>query len=163
MVRRIAERTIEFWALAGGALLVAVVAINVASVLGAAFGATFPGDFELTEVGVAIAAFAFLPWCQLSRGNVSADIFTSRWPQRRISALRFLSDSVAGLVSVLLFWRMYLGMLDQMQYGYTTTILQFPHWIAFVPILISLGLLSVAAILTATQDIAELRSGARNA
>ena len=43
---------------------------------------------------------------------------------------------------------MWLGMLDQKAYGYTTAILQFPHWIAFIPILVSLLLLALAAAVT---------------
>ena len=47
---------------------------------------------------------------------------------------------------------MFFGMLDQKSYGYTTAIVQFPHWIAFIPILISLGLLAAAALLTLLED-----------
>ena len=52
--------------------------MNAISVTGSAvFGRPFPGDFELTEMGVAVAAFSFLPYCQLTGANVTADIFTS--------------------------------------------------------------------------------------
>ena len=84
---------IEWWALAGGVVLCAVVAINSASVVGTVFGLPVPGDFELTEMGVAIAAFAFLPYCQLARSNVTADIFTSRLSARWISVLTFFCSA----------------------------------------------------------------------
>jgi len=55
------------WAILGGLVLMAVVAVNVASVVGAAvFNSAVPGDFEMTELGVAIAAFSFLPYCQIA-------------------------------------------------------------------------------------------------
>ena len=61
-----------------GTSLVAVVGVNLVSVIGAAtIGKAFPGDFEMTEMGVAIAAFSFLPYCQIAGLNVTADIFTA--------------------------------------------------------------------------------------
>jgi len=47
---------------------------------------------------------------------------------------------------------MYAGMLDQKGYAYTTAILQFPIWTAFVPVLVSLALLAVAAFMTLTEN-----------
>jgi TRAP-type C4-dicarboxylate transport system permease small subunit len=52
---------------------------------------------------------------------------------------------------------MYFGMLDQKAYNYTTAILQFPHWVAFIPILISLALLAIAATITLLEDIKKIR------
>ena len=136
----------ESWALAGGAVLALVILINVMSVLGGIFWKPFPGDFEITEVGVAVAAFAFLPYCQSTGANVTADIFTAKLSARWIAAFGTLASVAAILFSLILFWRMYAGMLSQKEYGYTTAILQFPVWIAYVPILISLILLFAAAV-----------------
>lgn len=150
------ERLMTLWALAGGVLLLAIVVMNVVSVVGAVFGSPFPGDFEMTEVGVAVAAFTFLPYCQMVGANVTADIFTSRASPRTIAGTRFLASLVALLFSGLLLWRMYLGMLDQNKYGYTTAILQFPIWQAFLPILGSLGLLWVAALTTLVENFRQM-------
>ncbi len=128
-----------------------VVVINVVSNVGsAAWGKPFAGDFELTEIGVAVAAFCFLPYCQLTGSNVSADIFTAKASAQMITVMAFFGNLTAFVFSLLLLWRMYYGLLDQKSYDYTTTILQFPHWIAFIPILISLVLLAVAAFLNLT-------------
>src|SRR3546814_5046218 len=61
---RPARAAITAWALLGGLVLVAVVLINVLSVIGGVVWRPFPGDFEMTEIGIAVAAFAFLPYCQ---------------------------------------------------------------------------------------------------
>jgi TRAP-type C4-dicarboxylate transport system permease small subunit len=45
------------------------------------------------------------------------------------------------------------GMLDQKKYDYTTAILQFPVWMAFIPILISLCLLAMASIITIILEL----------
>jgi TRAP-type C4-dicarboxylate transport system permease small subunit len=151
------------WALAGGGLLVAVIAVNVLSVLGGAvLGRPFPGDFEITETGVAVAVFAFLPWCQLTGANVTADVFTSRTGPRLRAALGLAASATALAFSALLVWRMWFGLLDQKAYGYTTAILQFPHWIAFAAILASLVLLAAASAATLVRDARDMASaGAR--
>jgi hypothetical protein len=99
----LARNVIKVWALMGGVSLVAVVAINVISVVGAVVWKPFPGDFEMTEVGVAVAAFAFLPYCQLTGANVTADIFTAGASPRWIAAFTLLGSIIAlGFSLVLL-------------------------------------------------------------
>ena len=62
-----ARSLITGWAILGGLVLVGVVAVNAYSILAAAvINKPFPGDFELTEMGAAIAASCFLPYCQLA-------------------------------------------------------------------------------------------------
>ncbi|GGB60011.1 hypothetical protein GCM10011316_35040 [Roseibium aquae] len=141
------------WALLGGLVLLAVVAMNVASVIGGIVWVPFPGDFEMTQIGVAVAAFSFLPYTQITGGNVTADIFTSGAGVRTRAALTCLASLVAFGFALVLLWRMYAGMLDQKAYSYTTTILQFPIWLAFLPILISLALLALAAFVSFTEDM----------
>lgn len=148
------RRTITAWALAGGGVLAALVAINVVTVVSGFFGRPFAGDFELTEIGVAIAAFMFLPYCQLAGQNVTADIFTARFSaaiQRRISAL---GSVLAFGFAALLMWRMYLGMIDQKTYALKSTILQIPIWWGYLPILASIVLLVIASALTLRSEIA---------
>lgn len=154
-----ASRLITLWALLGGGVLLLVVGVNMLSIIGSIFGTPFPGDFELTEVGVGVAVFAFLPYCQLVGANVSADIFTAAASKRTIAFFTMLGSLVALGFAILLIWRMYYGMLDQKEYDYTTTILQFPHWIAFIPILISLALLALAAFVTLMRDVNALSKG----
>ncbi|MCB1355244.1 MAG: TRAP transporter small permease subunit [Maritimibacter sp.] len=140
-------------------LLLAVVAINVASVLGTLVGWQVPGDFEMTEMGVAVAAFSFLPYCQLTRTNVTADIFTQNAGRRTLAFLSLLGSVIALLFALLLLWRMYDGMRDQRDYAYETSILQIPVWLAYVPILLSLALLAVAALHTLAHDLRRLIHG----
>lgn len=143
---------VTFWAILGGALLLAVVAINVLSVIGGVVWKPFPGDFELTEIGVAVAAFMFLPYTQIADGNVTADIFTARASARTVAVFRLAASVVALLFAGLMAWRMYAGMGDQREYGYTTAILQVPIWLAFIPIVMSLALLAVAALVTLVES-----------
>ncbi len=155
-----ARIVIEIWALLGGLILLALVLMNVESVVASAlFNSPFPGDFEMTQVGIAIAAFAFLPYCQLTGANVTADIFTSGVSKRWEAIFALAASLLALCFALLLAWRMWAGMLDQRTYDYTTTILQFPHWLAFIPILISLALLAVAALMTLSNAARDVKRG----
>lgn len=148
---------VTIWALLGGLVLLAVVGVNAASVIGAAFGQPLSGDFEMTEMGIAIAVFAFLPYCQLTDANVTADIFTARARAPLVALLRALASLIAFGFGCVLVWRMSLGMLDQRDYSATTAILQIPVWWAYLPILISLLLLVAAALLTFAESLHEAR------
>ncbi|KZL13438.1 TRAP transporter small permease [Pseudovibrio sp. Ad26] len=150
------EKLIVAWALTGGVVLLAVVAINIYSTLGNIWAAPFPGDFELTEIGVAIAVFSFLPFCQITDANVTADIFTSKAGPRLKAFLALIASVIAFGFGLLLLWRMYHGMSDQKEYDYTTAILQIPVWYAYVPVLISLLLLSIGAVITLSENTRDL-------
>lgn len=122
-------------ALVGGAALVALMLMVVASVTGRALIGVglgpVPGDFELVEVGVGIAVFFFLPWCHLSGGHATVDLLhmhAPRWLQRGIDAL---SDWLMLLVWLVLSAMLGQGMLEKREYQETTFILQMPLWWAY--------------------------------
>lgn len=145
---------IRFWALLGGAALLAVISVVIFSILGnALFNKPFAGDFETTKLLVACAVFSFLPWCQLSRANVTVDIFTSRMDEKTLAVLRAVASIVAFLFAALLLWRMNAGMQSYLSYREATAILNFPLWLVFPPILFSLFLLSLASLLTLRSDV----------
>ena len=146
------QNLITVWALIGGLILFLIVFINVYSIIGSIFLKPLPGDFELTKIGVAVAVFCFLPYCQLHRQNVSADIFTLWVNVKTRLLLNLIASILAFLFSILLVWRMFEGMLDQKAYNYTTTILQFPIWITYIPVIFSLFLLAGASLMTLKQD-----------
>jgi TRAP-type C4-dicarboxylate transport system permease small subunit len=134
--------------------LLAIVLMNTWSVISlSALGFPVPGDFEMVQMGVAIAAFSFLPYCQLTGTNVTADIFTSRASPRWVALFALLAALVAVAFSVLLIWRMSDGLASYLEYEEVTTILNIPLWTAFPPILISLALLIVASAITVGQAL----------
>ncbi|MCK8779512.1 TRAP transporter small permease [Rhizobium sp. NTR19] len=148
----LARSVITGWALLGGVVTLAVVVVQTASVVTGIFGAPVPGDFELTELGIAVAVFAFLPYCQLTDANVTADIFTSGLGKRTQSALVLLSSVIALVFAILMAWRTWLGAENQFDYDYQTAILQIRIGYAFIAIVISLILLTVAAIITIVES-----------
>lgn len=144
----LAHRVIEWWALAGGVVLLGVALMTTWSAFtGWVFSRPLPGDFELTEVFVAIAVFAFLPYCQTTDANVTADLFTAGAGPRALAAFRLFSALIALLVSGVIAWRTWAGLLDYQRYVETTTILKIPIWWAYVPAFASLLLLVLACAL----------------
>jgi len=156
----LARRLIEGWALLGGVLLLIIALMNTWSVISlAVLGFPVPGDFELVQMGVAVAAFSFLPYCQWKGANVTADIFTAGASRVTVAVFTLLAALVAAFFSVLLLWRMSDGMVSYMRFEEVTTILNIPLWIAFPPILASLALLVLAAAVTLHEAIVDMRPG----
>ena len=154
MLFRSVARVIELWALLGGIVLLAIVLMTAWSATsGVVFNRPLQGDFEMTEMWVAVAVFMFLPYCQLTGANVTADIFTARAGPRTVALLELVSALVALGFSLLLLWRMYYGLLDYRQYVETTTILHVPIWYAYVPALISLALLALASLISVRNTL----------
>jgi len=150
-------RMSTLWAVLGGFVLLAVIVVNVASVVGAAvLGKGVPGDFELTELGVAIAAFSFLPYCQIAGLNVTADIFTAGASRFWLALFSLLGALVALGFGALLLWRMYYGMLDQRTYDSTTAILQIPLWWGYAACLLSLALLVLASFASLVNSLNDM-------
>ncbi|HLS85650.1 MAG TPA: TRAP transporter small permease [Burkholderiales bacterium] len=143
--RGLLYRAVEAWAILGGLILLGVVLMTTWSATsGVVISRPLPGDVELTEMLVAVAVFMFLPWCQYTGANVTADIFTQRAGPRAVAVMSLLAAVAALAFSVLLIWRMYAGLLDYREYVETTTILHIPIWYAYVPALASLALLVIA-------------------
>ena len=154
----LARRAIEWWALAGGVVLLAVALMTTWSAFsGWVFGKPLPGDFELTEILVAIAVFAFLPYCQQTDANVTADLFTARAGPRALAAFRLFGGLLALVVALVLAWRTWAGLLDYRKYVETTAILKIPIWWAYVPALASLALLVLACAIVLKDEVRALR------
>jgi TRAP-type C4-dicarboxylate transport system permease small subunit len=150
---RLLRRFIEYWALAGGIILLGVALMTAWSAgTGWVLGRPLPGDFELTEIFVAVAIFAFLPYCQLTDANVTADLFTARAGPRTLAALGVLAALLALGIAILLTWRTWAGLIDYRKYVETTAILKIPIWTAYVPALFSLGLLVLACVLSLLES-----------
>jgi len=164
-VGRVLDRLALWLAYAGGALLAAVAAMTVVSVMMRwLLGSPIPGDYELATMGTAIVVFSFLPLCQIRRGNVLVDVFTLRAPRRAKAAMDLVGSALYTGFAVVLGLQMYQGMReripdpDNFVYGETTMVLQLQIWPAFVPILVSLALLSAVCAYTALRDLREAAS-----
>jgi TRAP-type C4-dicarboxylate transport system permease small subunit len=127
------------------------------------FNKPFPGDFEIVKHGVAIAAFAFLPYCQLTQSNVTVDVFTERMSDHAKSVMVLVASLIAAATAIVIFRQMWLGMLDYIRYGEAMVSVPIKLWTAFPPALVSLALLLVAALITAGESWLKVRRAPQQA
>lgn len=143
----------------GGLALLMITALTIASVVGReVFSTPIPGDFELVEIGCAIAVFAFFPYCQMVGGNVIVDLFTT-WTSARTRALLDLIANLAfTLVAAVLTWRTAAGAADLMHYGEQTMVLRVPLWWGCAAGVFGFGFLTVVCAYTAWRSFDQARS-----
>ena len=142
------ERLARAVALAGGLLLIGVMGMTVISVLGRfLFNAPVPGDYEITELAIGIAAFAFFPYCHITNANIVVELFTGRMSPRWKAALDAVHNITFAIVAGLITWRLFIGGMRKLDDGETTMFLGIPiHW-AYFSALLGAGLLTVVCIL----------------
>ena len=108
-------------AYAGGVLLAALALMTVTSILGRRFTALglgpITGDYELVAHGVALAVFAFLPWCQMERGHVSVGLLADALPARAKAALGLVADALVALAAGVILVQLWRGFGEKFPYG----------------------------------------------
>jgi TRAP-type C4-dicarboxylate transport system permease small subunit len=151
-------RTATGVAVVGGLVLFALTLLTVISVVGrVAFSAPIPGDFELVELGMAVAIFAFLPYCQIVRGNVIVDVFTTRASPRTRAVLDGVGNLLFTAIAALLTWRAAIGGLEIRSYHETTMVLEVPVWWGYVPAVAILAFLTIVCVYTVWRSAEEYR------
>lgn len=139
----------------GGLTLVAMMLMTVISVTKrTVFGAPIPGDFELTQMGCAIAIFCFLPWCQSNCGNVLVDFFTQKSSASTNHLLEAVGDLLFLLIAALLVWRMWHGGFETREYGDQTMVLRLPIWWGYV---VAIPAMALLVLTTAATMIGHIR------
>lgn len=142
LLSRIAEFIARTMAIIGGLILLAVIGLTVVSIVGRALLplslglGPVKGIYDVTEIGIAAAVFAFLPWCQIRNAHAAVDLFKPAFGDRLNHVLNVVIDLGMFLIASVGAWRLYLGMLDKLRYGETTLIAQLPVWQGYLASLI---------------------------
>lgn len=160
-------RLIRFLALVlailGGILLTALAIMTVASIIGRALIPLglrpITGDFEMVEMGCAVAICSFLPWCQLTRGHVTVDVFVGLGPRWLHRFTQLTGDLVITLIAVILLWRLWLGMGEMISNGQETYLLGLPIWYGYVASVCGAILFLVVSVYTLWRDVNDLATG----
>jgi TRAP-type C4-dicarboxylate transport system permease small subunit len=140
-------------ALFGGVTLLVIVTISFSSILGRfLFSSPLLGDFELVEMGCAVAIASFLPLCQMEKGNVIVDFVTAGVSPFVKSMLDAASGILFGIVAGFFTWRMIFGAQDMYRYNEETMLLQLPVWIPFLPFIFSFFVLTICCFYSAFRD-----------
>jgi len=132
-IPRILNRLARAFAYLGGATVAAIGIMSAVSIIGrSVIGRPILGDFELVEIGTAVAGTLFLPFCQATGAGL---------------------DRFGCLLMAIMFaavgWRAIYGSIDLRHNGETSMLLSFPLWIGYAGIVP--GTL-VAAIIALAQS-----------
>ncbi|MDA0241497.1 MAG: TRAP transporter small permease [Proteobacteria bacterium] len=147
-------------AIAGGVFLTIIAMMTTVSIVGRKFfDAPIPGDFELVAIGSGICVFAFLPWCQMVRGNVLVDFFMSKAPVRAKTFFDTVGALIYLAIASVITWRMIEGGFDMYNVSERSMTINFPRWTTFPISILFLFLLLAVTVYTIHRSIAETREG----
>lgn len=118
-----------------------------------------PGDYDIVAIISGSAIFAFLPYCQMTRGNVVVDFFTSGVGARGQAALNALGGTLYLLVGALFTWRLYFGAVELRQTAEVLAVVNFYRWWTLPFDIFCMGVLIAAVAWTLARDVAGARSG----
>lgn len=142
------DRVARGLAIVGGlVMLAAATMVTTSVVLRWLFRSGVKGDFEMVQIATAVAVFAFLPLCQLKRGNVFVDTFTLRTPAWFNRGLDRLWDVLYAGFAVLISWRLVVGGLDAIASRTSSMVLAIPiGWAILATGLMALVLAAVTLV-----------------
>ncbi len=130
------------FAYVGGGLLGGLGGLVLVSTLGdVLFARPVLGDFELVEMGTALAVFCFLPYAFVRQVHVRVLFpFPEKWRRR----LDWLTDGSFAVIATCLLWRMSIAFYQHLEAPFPTgtPILNIPLWVAYPLLLGSLALWS---------------------
>lgn len=147
LIYRIVDTLAMLSALFGGVVLIAIAGMTCYSIASRALGyEPILGDFELVQVGLAVCVAAFLPWCQLHRGNITVDFFTARASRQTRARLESFGALLVALMMALVAWRTAAGALSAFETGEETMILGFPIWLSYALMTPGLAMTALVAL-----------------
>lgn len=168
LMRRSLETLCRVAAISGGLLVAALALMTVVSILGRWLASApvlsdlslldwmgpITGNYELVEMGTAIAVFLFLPYCHLRGGHVTVDLVVMHAPTIIQRGLAVVAETLFLVVSGVMTWRLYHGLLDKRRYMETSMLLDIPLWWGYIGGIVGLALLTAVCLCRATDALA---------
>jgi len=153
-------RIAKILAIIGGILSCAMATVVTVSVAGRYIAsAPIPGDYDIVGILCGCAIFAFLPYCQLKRGNVLADFFTQKASPKTKAALDAFGNILFLFAIILFTWRLYYGMLEMRQSSEQIAMFAFYRWWTIPFDLFCMLVLICAIVYSVLEDVAGVRAG----
>ena len=155
------ERLARLCSIIGGLIMIALMLMTCYSVIGRNFfGKALIGDFELTAIGSGSAIAFFMPLCQLRRGNIIVDFFTTRCSALTRHRLDRAGDLLMAAIFLLIAWSGGVAALSARQNMGASMLLGFPDWIVLTSMCAPLAL---AAVIAGTQALGQLAADTQEA
>ena len=141
------EKLAKFCAILAGLVMIFITVMTCASVIGRdTLGKAIVGDFELSGAAAGAAVALFMPWCQVRRGHIIVDFFTSKASDAAQRTMDKLGALMMALIMGLMAWRTSLGGLNAWTTQSGTMMLGFPEWIVYAFMVPALALAAVIAL-----------------
>lgn len=145
----------RFSALLAGVLLVVITGLTVASVAGRSLaGWAINGDFELVAFAAGGSVALFMPWCQVRRGNIIVDFFTTGVGERARDNMDRFGALLLAWVMAFMSWRSALGGANAWNTGSGSMMIGFPEWIVYAVMTPALALTALIAFDQAVRGFA---------
>lgn len=153
---KILENLAKSCAVLAGLLLTSITLMTCVSLIGRnTTGWTIVGDFELSGSAAGAAIALFMPWCQVRRGNIIVDFFTTRASAVTNAKLDRLGALVLAVCMGLLAWRSGIGGVSAWNTGAGSMMLGFPEWIVYLLMVPPLVLTAVIGLVQAVRGFDE--------
>ena len=154
LVGRVLNALCRTFAIGSGITLILMALMSFTSVIGRSlFSAPILGDYELVQMLSAVAVSMALPFCQMIRGHIIVDFFTTGAPRKFNKVCDVFASLVLAVAGFLFSWRIAQGMLELRGNGDASMLLNLPTWWGYAPMVPSFFLLGCAALYTAWMDI----------
>jgi TRAP-type C4-dicarboxylate transport system permease small subunit len=141
------NRLSSWLAVLGGLVALGIALMTVVSIVGREWlRQPIQGDFELTQLAMALCVACFLPWCQANKANIMVDFFTTRASPKTQGYMDALGTLLLAIMTGLLAWRTYEGGLRSLNNHETSLLLQVPLWYGYMAMVPGLALSCVIAL-----------------
>lgn len=149
-------RMADIFALAGGIILLVIVAVTTTNVgafildrVADGFGADIPGlpgyeDF--VRLAISAAGLMFFPYCQANRGHVAVDLFIAKASYRFRRLMDRLWLAATAAIAAFLAWWMVAGLLEKQSDNAVTGVLGWAEWPFYIPGIAALILWALVAL-----------------
>lgn len=160
VVGRVLYRVSDFLAVIGGLLCCVMAVLVTVSVTGRyLFASPVPGDYDLLGIIGGCAIFAFLPYCQLKRGNIVVDFFTTGVSPRNRSVLDGMGSALYLVIAALFTWRLYFGAIELYETSEVLAVVNFYRWWTLPFSLFCMVVLLAVVAYGLIRDIGDVRKG----
>jgi TRAP-type C4-dicarboxylate transport system permease small subunit len=144
---KLLEALAKICAILAGLVMVGITLLTCASVIGRSLlGSAINGDFELFGFAAGAGIALFLPWCQVKRGNIIVDFFTTGASEAARARMDRLGALLLAAVMALMSWRSVLGGLNAWTTQSGSMMLGFPEWVVYAFMVPPMTLTAVIAL-----------------
>jgi TRAP-type C4-dicarboxylate transport system permease small subunit len=143
----ILRRLSVLFAYLGGAVISAIGIMSAVSIIGRTIvSKPILGDFELVEIGTAIAGTLFLSYCQITGGHIFVDIFTLRTSERARHWLDRMGCLFMALMFFVVGWRAIVGAIAIRENSEVSMLMGVPIWLGYAGMLPGVFLAAITAL-----------------